>query len=97
MPKNENIDGKRIDTDVYRRRLKTLAMYALLAFLASAAQSALGLDSFNPDGNTFGKPGLKASYDYIVVGGGTGGLTIAARLAEDKNVSVAVVEVDGFY
>lgn len=76
---------------------KTLAMYALLAFLAFAAQSALGLDSFNPDGNTFGKPGLKASYDYIVVGGGTGGLTIAARLAEDKNVSVAVVEVDGFY
>ncbi|RMY08615.1 hypothetical protein D0868_04694, partial [Hortaea werneckii] len=70
---------------------------ALLAVLAFAIQSALGLDSFNPDGNTFGKPGLNASYDYIVVGGGTGGLTIAARLAEDKNFSVAVVEAGGFY
>lgn len=72
-------------------------MYALLAVLALAIQSALGLDSFNPDGNTFGKPGLNASYDYIVVGGGTGGLAIAARLAEDKNISVAVVEAGGFY
>ena len=37
------------------------------------------------------------SYDYVIVGGGTGGLTIAARLAEDKNVSVAVIEAGGFY
>ena len=72
-------------------------MYALLAFLAFAAQSALALDSFNPDWNTFGKPSLNVSYDYIVVGGGTGGLTITARLAEDRNVSVAVVQAGVFY
>ncbi|KAI7161839.1 hypothetical protein KC349_g2557 [Hortaea werneckii] len=70
-------------------------MCAFLAVSAFVIQSALGLDSFNPDGNAFGNPGLNASYDFIVVGGGTGGVTIAARLAEDKNVSVAVVKAGG--
>lgn len=30
--------------------------------------------------------------DYIVVGGGTAGLTVAARLSEDANISVVVLE-----
>lgn len=33
-----------------------------------------------------------ASYDYIVVGGGTGGLVIANRLSEDSTTSVLIVE-----
>ena len=37
------------------------------------------------------------TFDYIVIGGGTGGLAIAARLAEDPSVSVAVIEAGGFY
>ncbi|KIJ41961.1 GMC oxidoreductase [Sphaerobolus stellatus SS14] len=32
------------------------------------------------------------AYDYVIVGGGTGGLTVAGRLTEDPNVSVAVIE-----
>ncbi|EME89005.1 uncharacterized protein MYCFIDRAFT_116030, partial [Pseudocercospora fijiensis CIRAD86] len=32
------------------------------------------------------------TYDYIVVGGGTAGLTVANRLSENPNVSVLVVE-----
>ncbi|KAJ6483644.1 alcohol oxidase [Mycena vulgaris] len=32
------------------------------------------------------------AYDYVVVGGGTAGLTVASRLTEDKNVNVAVLE-----
>ena len=32
-----------------------------------------------------------------VVGGGTAGLTVAARLAENPKLSVAVVEGGGFY
>jgi choline dehydrogenase len=32
------------------------------------------------------------SYDYVIIGGGTAGLTLAARLTEDPAVTVAVVE-----
>lgn len=50
-------------------------------------------------------PGPRASckdsknntFDYVVVGGGTAGLALATRLAEDFNHSVAVIEAGGFY
>ena len=32
------------------------------------------------------------TFDYIVVGGGTAGLVVAARLTENPSVSVAVLE-----
>lgn len=48
-------------------------------------------------GSAFGLPGTNTTYDYVVVGGGTGGLAIATRLAEDPSVSVAVIEAGGFY
>ncbi|KAF8468031.1 alcohol oxidase [Gautieria morchelliformis] len=32
------------------------------------------------------------AYDYVVIGGGTAGLTIAGRLSEDPSISVAVIE-----
>jgi hypothetical protein len=32
------------------------------------------------------------TFDYVVVGGGPGGLTVASRLSEDPSVSVAIVE-----
>ncbi|KAI4847378.1 putative choline dehydrogenase [Aureobasidium sp. EXF-8845] len=41
--------------------------------------------------------GLNASYDYVVVGGGTAGLTVATRLAQSGSFSVAVIEAGSFY
>lgn len=46
--------------------------------------------------SAFGYPGRNASFDYIVIGGGTSGLTLASRLAA-TSAAVAVIEAGGFY
>ncbi|KAI9663533.1 MAG: hypothetical protein M1831_002542 [Alyxoria varia] len=61
----------------------------LVLLLASTCNGRLFSDSFGVPGN--------ATFDYVVVGGGTAGLAIAARLAEDSANSVAVIEAGGFY
>ncbi|KAL8995957.1 MAG: hypothetical protein Q9169_004430 [Polycauliona sp. 2 TL-2023] len=50
-----------------------------------------------PVGTSFGVPGESAEFDYVIIGGGTAGLTVAQRLSEDPAVSVAVIEAGGFY
>ncbi|PYH44664.1 GMC family oxidoreductase [Aspergillus saccharolyticus JOP 1030-1] len=40
--------------------------------------------------------GVDASFDYVVVGAGTSGLTVAARLAEQQ-LSVALIEAGDYY
>ncbi|GAW27331.1 putative GMC oxidoreductase [Rosellinia necatrix] len=47
-------------------------------------------------GSHFGIPAFSASFDYVIVGGGTAGLTVARRLAADPSVSVAVIEAGDF-
>lgn len=48
-------------------------------------------------GDNFGIGGQNASYDYVIVGGGTAGLALATRLAENTSLTVAVIEAGGFY
>lgn len=48
-------------------------------------------------GSSFGIPGTNATYDYVIVGGGTAGLTVAKRLSEDPSISIAVIEAGSFY
>ena len=64
----------------------------LIAILAS-----LNLADSKIPGYSFGVLNQNATFDYIVIGGGTAGLTIAARLAEDTWNKVAIIEAGGFY
>jgi choline dehydrogenase len=41
--------------------------------------------------------GVTASYDYVIIGGGTAGLTMAERLTESPDISVAVIEAGSYY
>lgn len=83
------------------RRLNAAVCFKLLLCCtwASAvlAQTVIFGETPPHTGYSYGKPGFDASFDYVVVGGGTGGLAIATRLAENPSVSVAVIEAGGFY
>jgi choline dehydrogenase-like flavoprotein len=35
---------------------------------------------------------ISQPFDYIIIGGGTAGLTVAARLSEDPSIRVGVIE-----
>lgn len=79
-----------------------LVITLLLCVFGAPSASALPIVQTPPPteapilGSSFGVPG-NASFDYVVVGGGTAGLTIAATLANDPSISVAVIEAGGFY
>lgn len=47
-------------------------------------------------GSHFGVPGLPSSFDYVIAGGGTAGLTLARRLAANSSFTVAVIEAGDF-
>lgn len=76
---------------------------SLLCFCIATVAGEVNLLSYvnggigNVLGSSFGAPGTNATYDYVVVGGGNAGLTLAVRLAEDPSISVAVIEAGGFY
>ena len=79
--------------------LYLLWLYILLFLLRSGAADPFSeaLQAQGLLGAHFGVPGLPSTFDYVVVGGGTAGLTIARRLAANTSVTVAVIEAGGFY
>ncbi|KAL3417977.1 GMC oxidoreductase [Phlyctema vagabunda] len=46
---------------------------------------------------SFGLPGDDATFDYVVVGGGNAGLTVATRLVQQGVGTVAIIEAGSFY
>ena len=70
--------------------LKSFLKAALAASLASHVQGVLL-------GSSFGVPGHDVTYDYVIVGGGNAGLTVAARLVEQNAGTVGIVEAGSFY
>ncbi|KAJ7113056.1 alcohol oxidase [Mycena epipterygia] len=61
----------------------TLLLAACFCAVASAIRHGVTSSADGIDGKT---------YDYVVIGGGLTGLTVAARLTEDPSISVLVVE-----
>lgn len=74
-------------------RFSWLLATAIDAAPLTYQESITGL---NLIGCHFGTPTINASFDYVVVGGGTAGLTIATRLAQAGKYSVAVIEAGTF-
>ncbi|PSR79889.1 hypothetical protein BD289DRAFT_374900 [Coniella lustricola] len=66
--------------------LCSLVALVLCAFAPASAASV-------PEGRV---PRSVATYDYVIVGGGTAGLVLANRLSEDASVTVAVIEAGTF-
>ncbi|KAI0592795.1 GMC oxidoreductase [Biscogniauxia sp. FL1348] len=70
--------------------LSTLLSPALAAVLSQLSGGRL-------TGNSFGVAGLNATYDYVIVGAGNAGAVVAARLTQNTNASVALIEAGSFY
>ena len=60
----------------------------VLGFLLQDLDDPVGIPEFDPTQ-------LRASYDYIVVGGGSTGCVVAARLSENPSNSVLLLEAGG--
>lgn len=77
--------------------LKVVSAIAACAALVQAAPHFSPIRARRLLGTSFGVPGNNATYEYIVIGGGTAGLTLATRLAEQQSGRVAVIEAGSFY
>ncbi|RYO11758.1 hypothetical protein AA0121_g9704 [Alternaria tenuissima] len=72
------------------------AILVLPFFTATAVVLNIRTSPTRLTGNSFGIPAQNSTFDYVIIGGGTAGSVVAARLVEDSNVSVAVIEAGGY-
>ncbi|KAI1081036.1 putative glucose-methanol-choline oxidoreductase [Whalleya microplaca] len=79
------------------RSLLELVFLAILLVVSVRSTTVTHITARRLLGSSFGIPGDNATYDYVVIGGGTAGLTLATRLVEQQAGSVAVVEAGTFY
>ena len=82
---------------MYRHLLGVLGLLNVVVHAFPADSGTHDSRNTSQTGYAFGKAGVNATFDYVVIGGGTAGLTIATRLAEKAGISVAVIEAGGFY
>lgn len=81
--------------------MNCILSFLSLLFSTSAAARILE-DRYPSDYNlsprgSLGAVGKEDIFDYVIIGGGTAGLAMAARLAESRNNTVAIIEAGGFY
>lgn len=74
-----------------------LILVLLLAPLALASPLDTPDDLASYPGFDLDSGSLSNTFDYVIVGGGLAGLTLASRLSEDSETTVAVIEAGGFY
>ncbi|CAE6504329.1 unnamed protein product [Rhizoctonia solani] len=67
--------------------MSRVLVWSALGLLGTASASVLPR-SLTTDGASF----ASQTFDYVIVGGGTAGLAVAARLAENSSVTVGVIE-----
>ncbi|VUC24803.1 unnamed protein product [Clonostachys rosea] len=79
------------------RQMYCFSVLCALLALAIAEDVPPQFDDGQLTGNGFGIPGINATYDYVIVGGGTSGALAAARLTQHTKATVALVEAGGFY
>lgn len=86
-----------IDCITMHQALRIMSIFAVCAASVQAAPAVSTIQARSLLGSSFGVPGSNATYAYVIVGGGTAGLTLATRLAEQQSGRVAVIEAGGFY
>jgi len=83
-------------------RISTAIPTMLVSLVSANLDSGSLLQQFYAPGrltgNSFGNPGINATYDYVIVGAGLAGSIVASRIADAlQNMTVAVVEAGSFY
>ena len=68
--------------------LHRLAAHILIPFFEDVIDDPVGIAEYGADP-------ARHTFDFVVVGGGTAGCAVAARLSEDSDVSVLLLEAGG--